>query len=145
MQIPSNTAFQAIRRDIPAAATGVLPAVLVADDDPLVRLGISVMLGEIGLSCRMAEGIGGALGVIDAGFCPDLLITDFEMGGGNGFALADGALQRLPEIKIMIVSGDDRVFGRLPENWFSLAKPFVARELLERIERAFPECAQLIH
>lgn len=125
--------------------TGILPAVLVADDDPLVRLGISVMLREVGLDCRLADGFVGAMTEITAGYQPDLLITDFAMADGNGYELADAALGQLPELKILLVTGDDAQINRLPEDWYGLAKPFVAHELLQKVEEAFPECAQLIH
>lgn len=118
---------------------------LVADDDPLVRLGISVMLREVGLGCRLVDGYASAMATISAGYQPDLLITDFEMADGNGCELADAAMAQLPELKILLVTGDDAIIAELPEEWYGLAKPFTARELLAKVEEAFPECAQLIH
>lgn len=112
--------------------------ILVADNDPFVRLGISVMLEDAGLNCKTADGKTAAVALVDEGFTPALLMTDQEMDDGSGFELAEELLRRLPDMKVLLISGDDAVKDTLPSEWHFLGKPFLARELYDKIHDILP-------
>ena len=65
-----------------------------------------------------------------------LLLTDVQMPGMNGPALADAAQARFPDLSIHFLSADT---GTIPLEAFRgrpiLAKPFTLSTLLEAVER----------
>jgi PAS domain S-box-containing protein len=112
---------------IPAAAPQPGAALLV-DDEEYIRLSTADMLSELGFSVHEAASGEAALRAIDAGFQPDILITDHLMPGMTGVELARAVTARRPDTKILIVSGfaeGDGLDPSLPR----LTKPFVQSEL----------------
>ena len=77
------------------------PAVLIADDDPVVRLLVATALGKAGYRVSEADDGETALELLFAGTSVALLVTDIHMKRMNG----DELLRRL--------RGDER-FARLP-------------------------------
>lgn len=119
----------------------MLPAtcpVLIADDDPFVRLGLSSMLDDVGIDCKSASGITAAIALVRSGFHPVLLITDQRMADGTGSDLAHALLAILPGLKILLISGDELTKDGIPGDWYFLGKPFLARELHEKIAEILP-------
>lgn len=112
--------------------------ILVVDNEPLVRLGIVVMLREQGWRTMSAEGMKSAVEIIDQGYQPDLLITDQNMPDFEGISLGEMLIERFAELKVLIVSGDD-LENVVPSGWLSLAKPFTSAELLAKISELFPD------
>ncbi len=68
----------------------------------------------------------------------DLIVTDFQIPGGNGAELARGVAAERPGLRVLFVSGnaerdlDLRVPGGHTD---FLQKPFDIRELVERVQR----------
>jgi CheY-like chemotaxis protein/two-component sensor histidine kinase len=103
-------------------------AVLLVDDEEYIRVVAVDMLTELGFEVREADSAEAALRALDDGLRPDLLITDHLMPGMTGVDLANAVRTRLPETKILIVSGFAEAEGldpALPR----LTKPFVQGEL----------------
>ncbi|MCG2586121.1 bifunctional diguanylate cyclase/phosphodiesterase [Massilia sp. TS11] len=84
--------------------------VLVADDDPVMRLLMLEMLGQVGL-----EGIEAADGAAALAHCragpPDLVLLDVDMPGMDGFSAcrAIRALEHGALVPIIMVTGSDDV------------------------------------
>src|SRR6185312_16769047 len=81
-------------------------AILLVEDDPLVRAHTEKQLVALGYRVSTADKGSSALELIDQGLKPDLLFTDVVMPDGmNGRQLADEALRRFPGMKILFTSG----------------------------------------
>jgi DNA-binding NarL/FixJ family response regulator len=79
--------------------------ILIVDDHPVVRAGLAMTLNkapdlEI---CGEAEGIHDALKLISDG-CPDLLLIDLDLDGGNGLDLIKKVRESHPKIPILMLS-----------------------------------------
>jgi CheY-like chemotaxis protein/nitrogen-specific signal transduction histidine kinase len=112
--------------------------VLLVEDDALVGVVTDSMLADLGCRVVRAEAGPEALRKLDEGRF-DLLLTDVRMPGGmNGVQLAEEAVRRRPDLKVLLCSGwtadalGDELRGA---RWPLLAKPFDAA----RLERAIRE------
>jgi CheY-like chemotaxis protein len=101
---------------------------LLVDDEACIRVSTADMLNALGFAVREASSADSALAVIDAGFTPELLITDHLMPGMTGVELARLVRQRRPQTKTLIVSGFAEVDGIDP-SFPRLTKPFLQSEL----------------
>ncbi len=77
----------------------------------------------------------------------DLLFTDVVMPGGmNGRQLADAALQRMPDLKVLFTSGysEDAIVyqGRLDPGVTLLGKPYRRAELVAKVQGVLDEQGQ---
>jgi CheY-like chemotaxis protein len=113
--------------------------VMVADDSKVVRVKASRLLAAHQYRVALAEDGEAALRLIEAEM-PQLLITDVEMPGVDGFELTrrvrgNARTAQLPII--MITSADDRLRDAAAEAGVSvlLGKPYVEDELLAQIAR----------
>jgi len=80
--------------------------ILLVEDEPPLRLLARRALVAAGHEVQAAEDADAALAVIDAGFLPDVLVTDVTMPGEmDGLALAEALLARLPGLSVVLVSG----------------------------------------
>jgi CheY-like chemotaxis protein len=111
--------------------------ILVVEDDPRVRRVSIARLRGAGYRVLEASSGAEALAIFDREDDIALLFTDIVMPGGmTGERLAEAALARRPETKILFTSGyaSPRI-GRggllRPGNW--LPKPYTARQLAERL------------
>lgn len=115
------------------------PRVLVADDSRIVRVKLSRLLGAQGFEVVEANDGDEALRL--ARECrPDLLITDVDMPGQDGFALTralrgQAATARLPVV--MITAADDRHREEAARAGVTvlLGKPFGEEALLAHLRR----------
>ncbi|WP_300972923.1 PAS domain-containing protein [Sphingomonas sp. LHG3406-1] len=110
-----------------ATAAGCGTALLV-DDEEYVRLSTADMLSDLGYQVIEAASAEEALGMIENGAHPDLVITDHLMPGMTGTDLARALRRRRPDLPVLVVSGYaevDGVAADLPR----LAKPFRKSEL----------------
>jgi len=82
--------------------------VLVVDDHPVVRQGLSLAIGrEIDMEvCGEAEHIEEALRLVEGGQ-PDVVIIDLSLDGEDGIDLIDYVKSRWPSIKILVYSSHD--------------------------------------
>ena len=115
------------------------PTVLVADDSKVVRVKTGRLLEKLGWRVLLADDGQAALRcLVDES--PDLLITDVEMPGLDGFALtrqlrAEPRWARLPVI--MITSSDDKHRAEANAAGVNvlLGKPYAEAELLAQAQR----------
>lgn len=112
--------------------------VLVVEDEPLIRMLICDLLEEAGMECSEAASAREALMLLDQGrCCPNLLVTDFNLGPGlDGKMLASEVQRRLPALPTTFVTGNPESFEDYPfQAWETLlAKPFAGAELVAEIQ-----------
>jgi DNA-binding NtrC family response regulator len=117
------------------------PVLVVAEDEPLVRLFAADFLEEAGFKVFEACYADEALTLLQSRPDVKVLMTDVEMGRGkNGFELAWEVRKRWPGVIVLIVSGraypspDD-----LPEGAVFIRKPYTPTNILrvihDRIQR----------
>jgi CheY-like chemotaxis protein len=124
-----------------AAVQGGHEAVLVVEDDALVRKYVLTQIRSLGYSTLEACNAAEALLVIDSAADIDLLFTDVIMPGAmNGRHLVDEALKRRPSLKTLFTSGytENAIVhhGRLDSGVLLLAKPYRKPELARMIRMA---------
>ena len=109
---------------------------LVVEDEPLIRMHLCDLLEEAGFECEEAGNAAQAIALLEDGWLPEILVTDFNLGPGpDGADLAAEALRRLPELRIVYATGNpDCLAGRgcRPVDRI-LAKPFSPAELIEAV------------
>ena len=114
-------------------------SVLVVDDDPDV-LNVAVSMLE-SLGHRVTTAIDGASALrwISEGGPFDVLLTDIVLPGGmNGVQLAIAALERRPELRVLLMSGyAEQALEQKDFPALLLHKPFRRRELAEKLRLTF--------
>jgi len=108
-------------------------AVLLVDDEPLIRMSTADMLGDLGYSVTEASSAEEALHIVSEGFIPDVLITDHLMPGITGTELAFRMREKSPATIILIISGYADVEGIAPDVP-RLTKPFRETDLAHMLE-----------
>jgi PAS domain S-box-containing protein len=113
-------------------------AILVVEDDALVRSYVITQLRSLGYATEAASDATSALQLIDSGRRFDLLFTDVIMPGGmNGRQLAEAVRARRPSIRVLYTSGyTENVVvhqGRLDPSVALLTKPYRKVDLARRI------------
>ncbi len=112
------------------------PVVLLAEDEPLVRMYNADVLDEAGFRVVEAGNADEAIALFEARPDIRIVVTDVEMPGSrNGFDLARYVADKRPLVGVLIVSG--RVRPRddeLPDESRFLAKPYSPDELLREVE-----------
>ncbi|MDQ6972449.1 MAG: response regulator [Mariprofundaceae bacterium] len=105
--------------------------VIIVDDDPLILSLLVCLIEKNGLIARGFTSPAEALQTIGSQtVCPDLLISDYDMGPINGLSLIEKSRNHFPDLACILISGNDAV-GRnfLPRNTHFIGKPFRARAL----------------
>jgi CheY-like chemotaxis protein len=122
------------------------PLVLLADDSKVVRVKTGRLLEKQGWRVLLAEDGAAALQALDS-HAPDLLITDVEMPGLDGFELtrrvrAHARFARLPVI--MITSSDERHRAEAHAAGVNLllGKPYAEETLLAQVQVMLAAAAQ---
>ncbi|HEV3372887.1 MAG TPA: MASE4 domain-containing protein [Xanthobacteraceae bacterium] len=132
----------------PAAAPAIgNERILVVEDDRLVRDYVVAQLGSLGYTVAAAAGAAEALAMLDGGVEADLLFTDVIMPGPmSGRHLADQALKRRPDLKLLFTSGYTEHaivhHGRLDPGVLLLAKPYRKSDLARMVRVALSEPPQ---
>jgi PAS domain S-box-containing protein len=113
-------------------------AVLVVEDDAMVRETARGMLAGLGYRVSVAADGREALGLIDGGLELDLLLTDVLLPNGlDGLRLAEQVTQRRPGAKVLYMSGYvenvDAYQGQLDPQTNLLVKPFTRAGLAARV------------
>ncbi len=112
--------------------------VLVVEDEVLVRMVIADLLQEGGFKTIEAADPAEALALLEARRDISLLVTDVNMPGLDGFALARHVADRWPTIGIIVSSGRVQPQpGDLPEGALFVPKPWSNEGLLRQVR----ECA----
>jgi PAS domain S-box-containing protein len=111
--------------------------VLVVEDEPAVRALSVEVLSELGYRILEADGAASALRLIDANPDIALLFTDVVMPEVNGRKLADEALRRRPNLKVLFTTGYTRNAvvhnGVLDAGVELIGKPFTIEELATKV------------
>ena len=116
------------------AAPGHGETILVIDDEAVVRMLITDILGENGYACLEASDGASGLRILETGVKVDLLVTDVGLPGGmNGRQVADAARQMRPDLKVLFVTGyaESAVVreGGLEHGMAVVTKPFASADL----------------
>jgi PAS domain S-box-containing protein len=115
-------------------------AILVVEDDELVRTYVVTQLLSLGYDVTTAANAAEALEVIKTGKDIDVLFTDVIMPGMNGRQLADAVKLLRPSIGILYTSGysENAIVhhGRLDPGVLLLAKPYRKADLARMIRKA---------
>jgi len=110
-------------------------SVLLVEDEELLRQALDRTLSEAGFVVSAAESAEKALGRLDDGELPDLLISDVSLPGMPGPELALLLRERAPDLPVLLMSG--YAAHPLPTGLVGRAamidKPFPTRELLAQI------------
>jgi PAS domain S-box-containing protein len=115
-------------------------AVLVVEDDSMVRRYVVTQIEGLGYTTLEAASAADALKILDAETI-DLLFTDVIMPGTmNGRQLVEEALKRKPSLKVLYTSGytENAIVhhGRLDSGVLLLAKPYRKSELARMLRLA---------
>jgi nitrogen-specific signal transduction histidine kinase len=112
-------------------------AVLVVEDDSLMRRLTADALHELGYTVFESENAAGALATLDRVADIKLLFTDVVMPDVNGKKLADEALRRRPGLKVLFTTGytaNAVVHGGVLDQGVNLiSKPFTLDQLATKV------------
>jgi PAS domain S-box-containing protein len=124
---------QAVEHSRAAARAIGTERILVVEDDDALRACTVEMLSELGYDVLEAPGAAAALQILERRRDIDLLFTDVVMPGINGRQLADEAVRRRPQLKVLFTTGYTRNaivhHGRLDPGVQMIGKPFSYEEL----------------
>jgi CheY-like chemotaxis protein len=123
---------------VDAQELGVFPkAILVVEDEALVRMDAAVSLREGGYFVREAANANDAINWLQSKPAIDLLFTDINLGKGmSGVDLAESALTHRPTIAVLVTTGDALRTSVPLALGPILAKPYTVVELLKRVRQA---------
>lgn len=116
------------------------PRVLVVDDERVIADSLAMILNKSGFDARSVYSGEKALEAA-AEFRPEMLITDVIMADLNGIDAAIQMKSMLPEIKILLFSGQAATADLLEKartkgyEFEILAKPVHPQDLLSRLRR----------
>jgi CheY-like chemotaxis protein len=117
--------------------------ILIVEDEPGVRQFSIDALSELGYPVLAAEGAATALALLDSHPDIALLFTDVVMPEVNGRQLADEALKRRPDLKVLFTTGYSRNAlehdGVLDPSVHLIGKPFTLEELAVRVRAVLAE------
>jgi CheY-like chemotaxis protein len=124
-----------------AAIEGGDEAILIVEDDALLRTYVVTQVQDLGYLTFAASNAGEALNIIGSGEKIDLLFTDLVMPGSiNGRQLALEALRRWPSLRVLYTSGyaeGDLIHqGSFDAGILLLVKPYRKAELAKMIRAA---------
>jgi two-component system NtrC family sensor kinase len=119
-------------------------SILIVEDDDGVRNYLLELLTELNYSVRAASGGEAAwLMIDDPNLRIDLLLTDVVMPGMNGRQLADVAVARRPQLRILFMTGYSRNAivhqGRLDPGVSLIQKPVSEHSLATRVRLMLDE------
>jgi len=111
------------------------PVVLIVEDEPLLRMLAVEVVEEAGFVAIEARDADEAVVLLESRADITLLFTDINMPGSiDGLKLAHAVRNRWPPIKILVVSGKQRLQSSdLPSNSRFLRKPYQASALVEEL------------
>ncbi|MBN2809881.1 MAG: response regulator [Deltaproteobacteria bacterium] len=113
--------------------------ILVVEDEKELRRMAEKVLSRLGYRVSVAADGSAAIGLVEEGLQPDLLLTDVIMPGLAGPEVANTIRRRLPQLKVLYMSGytGNAVahYGVLDQNRTFLQKPFSAHELAAKVQQ----------
>jgi len=121
------------------AAASLRPAVLLADDDPIVRKVLAAALEEAGYAVMPAGDGAEALALLQRSPRVDILVSDLTMPGLDGLALireSQALRPGLPAVLLTGYAGDGAALaigGAVAGTFSLLRKPIAGAQLVDRI------------
>lgn len=116
-------------------------AVLVVEDEPLIRMVAVDMIEDAGIPAYEAANASEAIACLKEREDIRVLFTDVNMPGVmDGVALAHYVHQRFPEVKIIVTTGR-RMIGAddLPHDSATLPKPYHLSQLIQMLRERVPD------
>ena len=109
--------------------------VLVADDEPVVRMVMVDALNDVGLDILEAADGAEALKLMRSPDSVDVLVTDVNMPAPDGIAVAQEARSLHPNIPVLFVTArpDSLESPGTPVPHQTLRKPFSMAELVKKV------------
>jgi CheY-like chemotaxis protein len=110
-------------------------AVLIVEDEPLVRMSAVAMIEEAGCQTYEAANADEAIALLEKHADIRILFTDIDMPGSmDGLKLAHYFRGRWPPVKIIVTSGHVQV-GRqdMPRDATFFAKPYRAMQIVGKL------------
>ncbi len=112
-------------------------AVLVIEDEAVVRLLIAEVLHDLGYHALEAADGAEGLAILRSGQRIDLLVTDVGLPGLNGRQVADAARAQRPDLKVLFMTGYAETAavaaGFLDPGMAMITKPFALEALAAKI------------
>ena len=127
-----------------AALHGGKETILVVDDEPALLELVDEMLQQLGYKVFLAGDGKQALQQLEKEPDIDLLFSDVVMPGGiNGYELAEQAVAKYPELKVLLTSGyTERAVAQNGQARFNtnlISKPYTHADLTRRIREYLSE------
>jgi two-component system, response regulator PdtaR len=103
-----------------------IPAVLIVEDEPLIRMGAASLIEDAGYKVYEAGSADQAIRILELHDEIRLIFTDVNMPGSmDGLKLAHYVRGRWPPVKIIVTSGKATLRGEeLPAGAVFLGKPY---------------------
>jgi two-component system chemotaxis response regulator CheY len=114
------------------------PRVVVVDDYPFMRDLLSEVLRRAGHEVAGEAGSAAELMAGLAGWRPDILVLDILLPDGNGVEVTKSVLEKMPALKVLVISGLEED-GKLTDSCIAagakgfLPKPFSGEALTNAI------------
>jgi len=117
------------------AETTRSPAVLVVEDEVLIRMSIADSIEEAGFMVYEAANADQAIGMLELHQDIGVLFTDIDMPGSmDGLRLAAAVRHRWPPVKIIITSGHVKIRQEeLPVDGRFFAKPYDSAKVISTV------------
>jgi CheY-like chemotaxis protein len=141
LYLPRHSGDQPVPEAIPAVAraarAGINEAVLVVEDEDIVRMLVVDVLDGLGYAALEARDAMAALPIVASDTRIDLLVTDVGLPGMSGCQLVERARELRPDLKVLFITGtadNPGLDADAPDrNTEVLAKPFVVEALASKI------------
>ena len=114
------------------------PVVLVVEDEFFLRYVAAEYLEDCGFSVLQAANADEAVGLLRSNRDVGAVFSDIQMPGSmNGLALAHWITETLPDVKVLLTSG--QVLPAAAREWTLLAKPYNMAEVERRLREMTAE------
>ncbi len=131
--------WRVVAHEPPDGGDPVRPLALLVEDAPDILATTGRFLEAAGFEVVRATSGTDALIPLASGAEFVLLVTDYAMPGLNGVDLAVRALELLPDLKVLIITGFPGTdgFSRLSRDVAVMVKPFQRAELIAQLKSWF--------
>jgi len=111
------------------------PAVLIVEDEPLIRMGAVSLIEDAGFKVYEAGCADEAIQILELHDEIRLIFTDVHMlGSMDGLKLAHYVRGRWPPVKIIVTSGKIKVPGEeLPAGALFVGKPYLPEHITHKV------------
>ena len=109
---------------------------MLVEDEDLIRMVLNDVMTDAGFDVIEAVDAEAALALAKTKPCPDLIVSDVNLGAGiDGFALAAALRRRWPTVPMLIMSGRGVNFAgrQRSEGERFVSKPFVLDAFVQHV------------